>query len=115
MSVANNLKNARIAKDLTQEEVGNLLGVAKQTIQKYEKGVVTNIPVERIQALADIYGVSPIELMDWHEEEPKDINEIGDKMAASIVMYFANEQSQILIQRLKDFGLNMTYKGKKVV
>ena len=75
MSVAENLKAARIAKNLTQEEVGNLLGVAKQTIQKYEKGVVTNIPVERIQALADIYDVSPIDLMDWQEEEPKDANE----------------------------------------
>ena len=49
------------------------------------------------------------------EEQLKEIHEIGDKMAASIVTYFENEQSQVLIQRLKDFGLNMTYKGKKVV
>jgi DNA ligase (NAD+) len=49
------------------------------------------------------------------EDQLKEIHEIGDKMAASIVTYFENEQSQILIQRLKDFGLNMTYKGKKVV
>lgn len=48
------------------------------------------------------------------EEQLKEIHEIGDKMAESVVEYFANEQSQVLIQRLKDFGLNMTYKGKKV-
>lgn len=49
------------------------------------------------------------------EDELKDINEIGDKMAESIVAYFANEQIQQLIERLKGYGINMTYKGKKVV
>ncbi|MEK4627032.1 MAG: NAD-dependent DNA ligase LigA [Solibacillus sp.] len=49
------------------------------------------------------------------EEQLKEIHEIGDKMAQSIVAYFANEQSQQLISRLKEFGINMTYKGKKVI
>ncbi|WP_274308266.1 NAD-dependent DNA ligase LigA [Solibacillus daqui] len=48
-------------------------------------------------------------------EQLKDIHEIGDKMAESVVAYFANEQIQELINRLKDRGINMTYKGKKVV
>lgn len=43
------------------------------------------------------------------------IHEIGDKMAESIVTYFANEEIQTLIARLKDVGVNMVYKGKKVV
>ena len=48
------------------------------------------------------------------EDELKEINEIGDKMAESIVAYFANEQIQQLIERLKGYGINMIYKGKKV-
>lgn len=43
------------------------------------------------------------------------IHEIGDKMAESVVAYFANEQIQQLINRLKEHGINMTYKGKKVI
>ncbi|MEK4701331.1 NAD-dependent DNA ligase LigA [Solibacillus sp. FSL R7-0668] len=43
------------------------------------------------------------------------IHEIGDKMAESVVAYFANEQIQQLINRLKEHGINMTYKGKKVM
>ncbi|WP_431028094.1 NAD-dependent DNA ligase LigA [Lysinibacillus sp. LZ02] len=43
------------------------------------------------------------------------IHEIGDKMAQSIVSYFANEEVQTLMARLKDMGVNMMYKGKKVV
>lgn len=48
-------------------------------------------------------------------EQLKDIHEIGDKMAESVVAYFANEQIQELINRLKERGINMTYKGKKIV
>ncbi len=54
-------------------------------------------------------------LMVATEEDLKDIHEIGDKMAESIVAYFANEQVQQLIERLKGFGLNMSYKGKRIV
>ena len=48
-------------------------------------------------------------------EELTSIHEIGHKMAASIVDYFANEEVQTLIKRLADVGINMTFKGKKVV
>lgn len=43
------------------------------------------------------------------------IHEIGDKMAESIVAYFANEEAKLLIARLKDVGVNTTFKGKKIV
>ena len=48
-------------------------------------------------------------------EELTTIHEIGDKMAQSIVDYFANEQVQTLLKRLQDVGVNTTFKGKKVV
>lgn len=54
-------------------------------------------------------------LMKANEADLTNIHEIGDKMAESIVSYFANEEIQTLIARLKDVGVNMVYKGKKVV
>ncbi len=54
-------------------------------------------------------------LMEANEADLTNIHEIGDKMAESIVAYFANEEVQTLIARLKDVGVNMVYKGKKVV
>lgn len=54
-------------------------------------------------------------LMEATEEQLTAIHEIGDKMAESIVAYFANEQIQLLISRLKDVGINMNFTGKKVV
>ncbi|WP_438503628.1 NAD-dependent DNA ligase LigA [Ectobacillus ponti] len=48
------------------------------------------------------------------EEELTAINEIGGKMAESIVAYFANEHVQELLAQLQEYGVNMTYKGLKL-
>ncbi|MCM3735746.1 NAD-dependent DNA ligase LigA [Bacillus cytotoxicus] len=47
------------------------------------------------------------------EEELTTINEIGEKMAQSIVTYFDNEDVQELLQQFKTYGVNVTYKGIK--
>lgn len=53
-------------------------------------------------------------LMNATVDELMEIHEIGDKMAQSIVDYFAKEETKALVQRLKGVGVNFTYKGKKV-
>lgn len=42
------------------------------------------------------------------------IHEIGDKMADAIVAYFELPEVSELIRKLKDAGVNMTYKGPKL-
>ena len=59
------LKELRLQKDYTQEYVGNIIGVSKQTLYKYENGIVTNIPSDKIEALAKVYGVTPDYIMGW--------------------------------------------------
>lgn len=44
-------------------------------------------------------------------EELTEINEIGEKMADSIVTFFQQEEVLELIKELKDLGLNMEYTG----
>lgn len=48
-------------------------------------------------------------------EELVDVNEIGSKMADSIVRYFAAEKVQRLIGEFKEIGLNLSYLGPKKV
>lgn len=48
-------------------------------------------------------------------EELTAINEIGEKMADSIVTYFELEEVAVLIQELETAGVNLIYKGAKPV
>lgn len=43
------------------------------------------------------------------------INEIGDKMAQAIVEFFHNEDAMNVIDDLAQLGVNMTYKGPKMI
>ncbi len=52
-------------------------------------------------------------LQQASEEELIAVNEIGEKMAASIVRYFAKPEVTALIDELADLGVNVSYKGAR--
>lgn len=52
------IKRLRKEKGLTQEQLGNLLGVKKSAIAKYENNRVENLKKETIQKLSEIFNVS---------------------------------------------------------
>lgn len=63
--------------------------------------------------LAEEFG-SMTALMEATPEQLTAIHEIGDKMAESLTVYFANDEAKALIARLEAAGVNMLFKGKKV-
>lgn len=54
-------------------------------------------------------------VMEASEEELEAIDEIGPKMAHSILEFFSKPQAQHVVERLKEAGVNMSYKGPKLV
>ena len=74
MTVGERIRETRLKKGVTQEQLGKLCGIAKQTIYKYEKGIITNIPVENVQTIATVLGVSAASLMGW-EDSPEDTHQ----------------------------------------
>ncbi len=62
------LKEIRKAKKMTLEELADAIGTSKQTIHRYENGIISNIPKEKIEGLAQALGCAPSELMGWDED-----------------------------------------------
>lgn len=52
MEIGKMIRDARLEKGLTQEELGALVGVQKSAIAKYENGRVVNIKRSTLQGLA---------------------------------------------------------------
>ena len=69
MSMAERIKELRIAAGLTQEELGEKIGLQKSAIAKYENGRVENIKRSTIQALADLFGVKPSYILGFDEDD----------------------------------------------
>lgn len=69
MTIGSKIRSAREQAGLTMEELGKRCGTTKQTIYKYETGKVTNIPLDRLQLIASVIGVSAAYLLGWEDAE----------------------------------------------
>jgi len=58
MSIGKRIKQRRIGQHLTQAQLADLIGTIKQTIYKYEHDIITNIPIERLKAIAKALNTS---------------------------------------------------------
>jgi transcriptional regulator with XRE-family HTH domain len=70
MHIGDKIKSARLKKGLTQEALGELLGVQKSAIAKYESGRVVNIKRSTLKKISDILDIRPAELITDIEEIP---------------------------------------------
>lgn len=72
MSVLNkNIKKARLQQNMTLDDVARIVGVSRQTIQRYESGVIGNIPSDRIEKIAKALHTTPGALMGWDSDTQK--------------------------------------------
>ncbi len=70
MTIGDKIKALREGKNLTQEEVAVAVDTTPQNIYKYEKGIISNIPLAKIEKLASLFGVTPWELAGWDGAAP---------------------------------------------
>lgn len=69
MDLKKNIKKYRLAKKMTLDELAEKIGIKKSTLQRYESGVITNIPSDKIEKMAEVFGIKPSILMGWELEE----------------------------------------------
>lgn len=70
MEIGQKIKKARLEKGMTQQELGDIIGVQKSAIAKYENGRVVNIKRSTLQKIAGALNIRPSELV--FTESPKD-------------------------------------------
>ena len=69
MNIGHNLKKRRLTLGYTLEEVAKKVGTSKQTIHRYETGIIANIPSDKIEALAKVLQTTPAYLMGWEGKQ----------------------------------------------
>ena len=114
MTIGKRIKQLREDKGLTQEDIAKKIGVAIQTIYKYENEIVTNIPLDKLEKIAKALQTTPAYLMGWEDnpEKPSQTNKISDtgqrikekRLLAGISIKELAEQSNVsadIITRLE--------------
>ena len=65
------IKELRLERRMTLEQVADIVGVGKSTVRKWETGMIANMKRDKIALLAKALGTTPAYLMGWKEESGK--------------------------------------------
>ena len=98
MDVGMKIKQARIAKGMTQEELGELLGVQKSAVAKYENGRVVNIKRSTLKKIADVLDIPPFELV--YDEETLRTQEKNDVLADITIRMRTDAEFMSVVEEL---------------
>lgn len=77
MKIGELIKQERIRNGLSQEDVAKAINSTKQAVYKYENGIVTNIPMDKIEVMAQLFSVTPSYLMGWDDEQKNSLHVQG--------------------------------------
>ena len=82
MDIGLKIKAARQAKGMTQEELGEILGLQKSAIAKYESGRVVNIKRSTLKKISDVLDIPPFELVFDESKigKPTNDDELSENM-----------------------------------
>jgi DNA ligase (NAD+) len=102
-----------------EKSATNLISAIEASKQNSLEKLLFGLGIRHVGAKAAKTLAQQFESMERLSTTTKDeltaINEIGEKMADSIVTYFENEEVHELITELKTYEVNMEYKGPKRV
>lgn len=107
------IKYHRKRLDLTQQDLGNKLGVRRAAVQKWESGATENIKRSTLEELAKIFNITAAELLGFDEEKNYTTIDIyGRVVAGTPEEAFQDWEGRIEIS--EDLAKRGEYYGLKV-
>ena len=97
------IKELRLSRGMTLEQVANIVGVGKSTVRKWETGVIANMKRDKIALLAKALDTTPAYLMGWFEEEVHPRKVALGELEQRLIERFREvpeEKQQMLIQMI---------------
>lgn len=118
----NILKEKRLEKKLTLEQVGEIVGVGKSTVRKWENGMIENMGRDKIVSLSKALGISPLDILGIGDSEDetnpikKELNDIFDllnsKRQRNVLNFASNQLDE---QKNNVLDINKTTEKNKLI
>ena len=112
--IANRIKSLRQEKNLTLEQVADIVGVGKSTVRKWETGMIVNMKRDKIASLAKALGTTPAYLMGWPDEttnetiSPSELQLTeGEKMMLEIFRLIPEQQQRAFLEMGRAFASSL--------
>lgn len=78
------LKTRRLEKRMTLEQVGDIIGVGKSTVRKWENGMIENMGRDKIVALSKALDISPLDILGIDKQQESTTKQILDSVFSKL-------------------------------
>ena len=101
------IRELRLLAGMSQEELGKRVGVQRAAINKYEKGIVENIPLHTIEKMAQIFDVSPTYIVGWNDDNTNPLA-VEVKVIRGVQRFYGKDAVDLL-----ETYVNLNSQGRK--
>ena len=100
------IKELRLRRGMTLEQVGDIVGVGKSTVRKWETGMIANVKRDKIALLSKALGTTPAYLMGWEDDKTKSPDELniteGEKALLDLFRMLPEEAQKMYLEVLRN-------------
>lgn len=111
-------KTRRLEKRMTLEQVGDIIGVGKSTVRKWENGMIENMGRDKIVALSKALDISPLDILGIDKPQESTTKQILDSVFSKleeprqdkVVAYAKSElDDQNKVMEIADYQIEKEY------
>lgn len=95
--IMSRMKKRREELDMSYQTLSDKVGISKSTLQRYETGYIKNMPVDKLEDIANALQVSPAYLMGW-------TNEVVDQPATIAAHFDGDEYTEDELDEIRQFA-----------
>lgn len=110
MTTGERIKDLRIKRHLTADQLAELVGVNRATIYRYESGDIENMSVDVLKPLAEALHTTPVALMGWDDASTPEVKDLtSDEIALLSDFRQLSQDGQI---KLLDYASDLVASGR---
>ncbi len=116
LDIVARIKGQRQKLNLSFQDLADLTGMSKSTLQRYESGAIKNIPLSRVEILASALQTTPEYLMGWDENSVDEHDITFDDFTYALhaeTQELTEENKQKLLEMAKFFKLSQKQDDNK--
>ncbi len=95
--IMSRMKKRREELDMSYQTLSDKVGISKSTLQRYETGYIKNMPVDKLEDIANALQVSPAYLMGW-------TNEVVDQPITLAAHFDGDEYTEDELDEIRQFA-----------
>ena len=119
MDLGDKIKARRLELGLTLEDVGNLVGVSKSTVAKWETGYIENMRRDKIALLAQALRVSPLWILGMEDTKSsfrvKKVPLLGEIAAGEPILAYDDCKTYVEVNGTPQVDFCLRVKGDSMV